>query len=320
MKKVGAILLAVIAIFASPWFGATNLWSTFPWVPGEVSSQIFFSIRLPRVVLAALCGAALAAAGMVFQGIFRNALACPYTLGVSTGAAFGAAVSMRLGLVGLWGLGSSLFAMFGALATVVAVGAFARRTGVAGMLLLGIVVSLFFSSLIVLLQYMSDYHGLFRLVRWLMGGLETVGWSSVLQVLPFIFLGLAAIFIYARDLDSIALSDELAASRGIQVKQVRGRLFVAVSLMVGAVVSVAGPIGFIGIMVPHFCRPLVGFGHRGQLFWNCLLGAAFLAFCDSVGRAIIPPFEIPVGVIMALLGAPFFLWVLVAKRGSSVLR
>jgi iron complex transport system permease protein len=320
MKKIGAIFLAVLALFASPWFGATNLWATFPWATGEVGSQIFFSIRLPRVFLAALCGAALAAAGMVFQGIFRNALACPYTLGVSTGAAFGAALSMRLGLVGLWGLGSSLFAMFGALLTVVAVGSFARRTGVAGMLLLGIVVSLFFSSLIVLLQYMSDYHGLFRLVRWLMGGLETVGWSSVLQVLPFVFLGLAVIFVYARDLDNIALSDELAASRGIQVKQVRGRLFVAVSLMVGAIVSVAGPIGFIGIMVPHFCRPLVGFGHRDQLFWNCLLGAAFLAFCDSVGRALIPPFEIPVGVIMALLGAPFFLWVLVAKRGSAVLR
>jgi iron complex transport system permease protein len=314
MKKVCAFCLAIAILLVCPWIGAVDVFSSWPWSENDTAARIFFELRLPRVCLAALAGAALAASGMVFQGIFRNALACPYTLGVSTGAAFGAALAQRFAWMGLWGIGQSFFAMCGALSTVLLIALFSKRAQVSAMLLLGIVISLFFSSLIVLLQYLSDYHGLFRMIRWLMGGVETVGWASVYQTLPFVLMGLIILWVLSKPLDLISLGDDFAASKGVAVARDRMILFIAASLMTGAVVSVCGPIGFIGIMIPHFTRNSTYFGHRQQLGWNILYGAAFLALCDSIGRTIIPPFEIPVGVIMALLGAPFFLWLLLSRR------
>ncbi|MBX7145546.1 MAG: iron ABC transporter permease [Oligoflexia bacterium] len=316
MKRALLFLCAIIGLLVSPMLGAQSIPFAALWDWSDpVSHQILFDMRFPRVVLAALAGAALSAGGLVFQGVFQNPLACPYTLGVSTGAAFGAALALRAGSLGIASLGVTCCSFLGALFTVTFVALLGRRQSSVGMLLAGVVVSLFFSSLIVLLQYLSDYEGLFRIVRWLMGGLETVGWEACAQVAPFVVVGLGIVFVLARDLDNLMLGDELAASRGIDVSTSRALLFLATSAMVGGVVSVCGPIGFVGIMVPHICRLLVGGTSRALLCWNVLLGAGFLAFCDALGRVALSPFEIPVGVITALLGGPFFLILLLRRQG-----
>lgn len=315
MKRIVLLLFILLGLLLSPFIGVqpisfSTLWSN----QDPLSYQILWQMRIPRVLLAALAGAALSVGGVVFQGLFRNSLACPYTLGVSTGAAFGATIALRGLGFGVASFGVTGSAFIGAALTVVVVSLLGRKQSGEGMLLAGVIVSLFFSSLIVLFQYLSDYEGLFRIVRWLMGGLETVGWQASLQALPFVMLGLLVVFILARDLDNIMLGDELAASRGINVETVRLLLFLAISAMVGGVVSVCGPIGFVGIMVPHFCRVLVGGNHRSLFWWNAALGASFLAFCDALGRFVLSPFELPVGVITALLGGPFFLILLLRRQ------
>lgn len=326
MKR--AILFSFCAALCvlCPFLGATGVpWSVAldPFRSGGLDAtvyQIFWDIRVPRVCLGLLCGSALAVGGLVFQGLFRNYLACPFTLGVSTGAAFGAAFYFWLGLsfVFLGVSGSSLFAFFGALITIFSVYALSAGLASSAMLLAGVVVSFFFSSLIVFLQYVSDFQGMFKIMRWLMGGFETVGWNSVTSIFPFVLLGLSIVRFLERDLDLLSLGDELAASRGTSVSRVRFALFLATSLMVGGVVSVCGPIGFVGIMVPHICRQLLGFGTRGLTVASAVLGGAFLALCDTVGRSVVPPYEIPVGVITALLGGPFFLWILLRARVSGL--
>ena len=319
------VVLCVLLLAACPFVGMTPIPLSVILHPLEPAPDtqsaytIFWEIRLPRVALAFLAGAALSVGGLVFQGIFRNYLACPFTLGVSTGAAFGAALYYRLGLPFLFlGLsGASLSAFGGALGTVFFVYAISAGMGAASMLLAGVVMSFFFSSLIIFLQYISDYQGMFRIMRWLMGGFEAVGWANVAAVLPFVVLGLVLVRFSERGLDLLTLGDSLAASRGVEVQRLRKLLFVATSLMVGGVVSVCGPVGFVGIMVPHGCRLLFGSRMSGMSLLAALLGGTFLVLCDAVGRILIPPFEIPVGVITALLGGPFFLWILLSHRTGT---
>ncbi len=317
-------LLCLMVLVVCPFLGMTAipeqvLWHPFATTPElQSASTIFWDIRLPRVTLAFLAGAALSVGGLVFQGIFRNFLACPFTLGVSTGAAFGAALYFRLGLPFLFlGLsGASLSAFGGALGTVLFIYAISAGMSAASMLLAGIVMSFFFSSLIIFLQYISDYQGMFRIMRWLMGGFETVGWANVIGVLPFVVCGLLIVRTAERGLDLLTLGDSLAASRGVQVSRLRMLLFIATSLMVGGVVSVCGPVGFVGIMVPHACRMVFGTRVSGMSMLAGLLGGTFLALCDSLGRVLVPPFEVPVGVITALLGGPFFLWIMLSRRSN----
>ncbi len=291
---------------------------------GQLSStterQIFWSIRVPRVCLSFLAGAALAVSGMVFQAIFRNILADPFTLGVASGSAFGASLAYRLGLsVGLvWLSGTAMCSFLGALATmflVVLIAAPSKGFSASGMLLGGVIVGFFFSSLILLMQYLSDFSQVFRITRWLMGSLDTVGFEPLYGVAPFIVLGILVVFFMGRELDLLALGDELAISRGLNVVRSRFMFFIATSLMVAGVVAVCGPIGFVGLVVPYVCRSLWGYSHRQITLCAILFGGAFLTLCDTVARTIIAPSELPVGVITALLGGPFFLWVL--RRNSS---
>lgn len=322
MKRLLLTIGCIILVVLCPFVGLTSIPLESVLSPGEGSDTaagtIFWNMRAPRVLLALFTGAALSVGGLVFQGVFRNFLACPFTLGVSSGAAFGAALYFRLGIPFLIGglSGATLFAFAGALGTVLFVYYCSRAMSAASMLLAGVVMSFFFSSLIVFLQYVSDYQGMFRIMRWLMGGFETVGWSGVMTVIPIVVLGIIVVRIYERDLDLLTLGDDLAASRGTNVQKSRMVLFLATSLMVGAVVSVCGPIGFVGIMVPHACRLVFGSRNSGLSLITALLGGSFLAVCDSVGRIVIPPFEVPVGVITALLGAPFFLWILIRRRNE----
>jgi iron complex transport system permease protein len=283
--------------------------------PDDPAAMIFWEIRLPRAFLGWIAGAGLAVGGMVFQAIFRNALAEPFTLGVSSGAALGAAICVRLGLdLSLFGLSSAAVGgMGGALAAIAIVYGLTRlRTGfsTATMLLAGVAVSFFFGSLILLVQYTADFHDTFRILRWMMGGLQMVGFDASLRVAPAVAIVVVIAWLLTGELDLLTLGDEMAISRGVAAARIKTILFFGVSLMVGVIVSLCGPIGFVGLMAPHICRLLVGPDHRRLLPASLLFGGAFLATCDTAARTLVAPAELPVGIFTSLLGGPFFLWLL----------
>jgi iron complex transport system permease protein len=290
-------------------------------LPMEGRQEILWRIRVPRVCLGLAAGAALATSGMAFQAMFRNALATPYTLGVSSGASLGAALYMRAALrldaAGIDGV--SLAALGGAVVSTMLVYGLTRLSrafSTATLLLAGVATSFSFTSLILLTQYTSDVTTSFRVGRWLMGGLEVVGFEPVWQVLPFAVFGLVAVTVLTREMDLLLVGEDLAATRGVPVEHVKRLLFFAVSIMVGGVTAVCGPIGFVGLIVPHIGRLLVGGHHRFLAPFSILGGAAFLVTCDTAARVAIAPVDVPVGSITALVGGPFFLTLLLWGRAN----
>ena len=284
-----------------------------------ITRDILLRIRLPRTLLGALSGASLALGGLAFQAIFRNPLATPFTLGVSSGAAFGATLVIYLGAAALsFIVALQVFgALGGALISIFLVYFFTRSRGgfsTHTMLLAGVAVNFFFSSLILLIQYMTDIEGSFRIIRWLMGGIETVGYESSLFLAPWVVIGAGLILWKSRELDLVILGEDIAVSRGVDVERLKKIVFFAVSVMTAAVVAKCGPIGFVGMMVPHICRLIVGAEHVRLAPVTCLFGGAFLCLCDVFARTVAYPAEIPLGVITALLGGPFFLWLLLENR------
>ncbi len=283
--------------------------------PRGDEARLFFDWRMPRCVTAFLVGAALSLAGLVFQAMFRNPLATPYTLGVSGGASFGAVVALQFGVAGsvLGHAAVQSSAFMGALLSVAIVyGTFRlkRRASVTTMLLAGVGCSFFFSSLIMLLQYVSDPSKTIQTLYWMMGGIFVTGFGDALQLVPALIIGVGATVFLAKELDVMLLGDEISASRGVNIDKVRNILFLTVSLMTAAVVSLCGPIGFVGMMIPHACRLLLGPLHRRLVPASIAVGGVFLLCCDVIARTVISPAEIPVGVITSLFGAPFLLLLL----------
>lgn len=330
MKRRGALVLGLLALLWLAVLVAAPLVGSQPVGLGEVLAAeptavvIVWQIRLPRVLLALAAGGALALAGVGFQTLFRNPLAEPYTLGVATGAALGAVVALRFAdpatLAGFSVVAVASFA--GALgATALVVGMAWRRRGVetggvetGTLLLAGVAVSLSASAIILFLQYLSDATQTFRMVRWMMGGLSVVGYRDVLWVTPWVVAGAAVLLALRWDLNQLLTGEELAAGRGVDVSRLRLIVLGVTSLMVGALVAVTGPIGFVGLMVPHLLRRLVGHDHLLLAPAALLGGGAFLALCDLAARTVMAPAQIPVGVLTALLGGPFFLWLLLGRR------
>lgn len=316
----GFALLAALTLVLAPFVGGTALpWEVVTGGGTAAEEMIFWKLRVPQVLVAFIAGAGLALSGMTFQALFRNPLATPFTLGVASGAALGAAIYVYSGIdLGIPGLsGISVFAFVGALGAISLVyGLTATRRGLstAGVLLAGVAVSFFCSSLLMFIQYISKMGHSVRILHWLMGGLNVFGAEQIFQVLPFVVVGSAVILFLGRELNLLLVGEDIAASRGVAVKQVKLALFAVTSLTVAGVVAVCGPIGFVGMMVPHIVRLLVGADHR-VLGPACLLfGGTFLVLCDRLGRVVVAPADVPVGVITALLGGPFFLWLLL-RRG-----
>lgn len=319
------LVLAIIVLSGAPMVGMRTVPVSAILHPasGGMESDIFWKIRIPRVCISFLAGAALAVSGMAFQAMFRNPLATPFTLGVASGASLGAAIYVRLGLVfsvlGISGISISAFS--GAILSIMLVYGLTRaRRGFSTttMLLAGVAISFFFSSVILFTQYMSDFTHSFRILRWLMGGLEVVGFESVLNMAPFVISGSAIILYMTHELNLMMTGEEIATSRGVSVWKTKRILFFATSLMVGGVVAICGPIGFVGMMVPHICRLLIGADHRYLTPATLLFGGVFLTLCDMLARTLIAPAEIPVGIITALLGGPFFVWLLLGKSSSKM--
>jgi iron complex transport system permease protein len=280
---------------------------------GRSAEVIVFQLRLPRVLLAAIVGAALAASGMVFQGLFRNALADPAIIGVSSGAALAAViVIVTIGAGSLGALALPLAAFLGAMLTALAVYRLARigpTVHVATLLLAGIAVAAVVSSLMSLVMSFSG-EDIRDIYAWLLGGLVAQGWRSVAIVLPVVVMGVAGAAVVAHELNLVALGEERAAQLGVEVDRLKRRAIAVGALLAAAAVSVAGVIGFVGLMTPHLLRPIVGADHRRLLPASLLGGATLLVLADLVARTIIAPSELPVGVVTALLGGPFFLYLL----------
>jgi len=284
---------------------------------------ILFGTRLPRVALALVTGASLAMAGAAMQALLRNPLASPFTLGVASGGTFGAALAIYVGVAATAFKvpGTVLSAFVLSLATIGLVWALAYRRGrlTTGMLLLaGVSVNFLFGALVLLLQYMSDFEQSFALIRWMMGSLDTVGYDSFWGIAPALVIAAIVLFRYARAFNLMALGDEAAITSGVNVRRLELAGFVASGLLAGAAVSQVGPIGFVGLMIPHGVRMLAGPDYRLVLPGSMLAGAGFLVLCDLVSRIVLAPAELPPGIITAILGAPFFLWLLRARAREMV--
>ncbi len=318
LKLGGLAVVWLVALVVAALLGEHSLdWSRLL-ESSSPDAVIFWHIRVPRVLLALLAGGALAAAGVAFQTLFRNPLAEPYTLGVASGAALGAVAAIELGAgataFGLPLVGVSSFTGAGLVSVLVLGLAARRRFTTSTLLLAGIAVSLTCSALILFVQYRADFTESFRMVRWMMGGLAVVGYREVLWLAPWVALGLAVLAGLRWDLNLLLTGEEVAASRGVDLSRLRWLVLIAASAMVGALVAVVGPIGFVGLIVPHVLRRWLGHDHLVLLPACVLGGGAFLALCDLVGRLVIAPSELPVGVVTALLGGPFFLWLLLTRR------
>lgn len=286
----------------------------------NVDAQIFLVARMPRVLSGALVGAALAAAGVVFQAILRNPLATPFTLGVSAGASLGATLAIVSGIAISVGPLSAvpLASLAGAAVAAAVVYRLATLQGRAMsttvLLLAGVTLNSLFSALIMFVQYLADFAQVYRATRWLMGDLDVGSFTPILAALPLTAVAFALFALLPSSLNLLSVGADTAATRGVDVARTQRLAFVGASLATSAAVSLAGPIGFIGIIVPHLVRLMVGVDHRIVLPASALFGAAFLVACDVVARTILAPIEVPVGVVTAMLGGPFFLWLLIRKN------
>jgi iron complex transport system permease protein len=290
----------------------------------EVARAVFLKLRLPRVVMAGLIGATLAAVGAALQAMFRNPLAEPLTLGVSGGGALGASLAIALG----WGIrfgGTPLVfvaAFIGALASVGVVYRLARAGSAlspGSLLLAGIVVNLVANAGVLTIQYTADQSRSLQILRWLIGTLDVVGFSLVWQMLAFLIPGWIILLLIARDLQLLAVDEEAATSLGVNVRRTERIVYLTSSLLVGVTVAVGGSIGFVGLVVPHMVRLLFGQDVRFALPCSLLFGAAFLMVADALARTVLGETELPVGAITATLGGPFFLWLMKRQQRYSVL-
>jgi len=316
--------LAIATCLLAPLVGSTRISlarvfdRSIPFVD-NVDAQIFFVARMPRVVTGAVVGATLASAGVVMQALLHNPLATPFTLGVSAGAALGAILAITVGGAVASGVLSPvpMASLIGALIASAIVYGLATRPGrtmsTSILLLAGVTLNSFFSALILFVQYMSDFTQTYRTVRWLMGDLDVGSFEPVVASLPLVIVAFAMFALLQRSLNLLSVGVDAASTRGVDVGRTQRLAFLSASLATSAAVSLAGPIGFVGIVVPHLVRLMVGVDHRVVLPASALFGASFLVACDLVARTVLAPVEVPVGVVTAMLGGPFFLWLLVRK-------
>jgi iron complex transport system permease protein len=312
-------VLGLVVLLVTPFVGMQTITPAMLWSPESsgMEMKIFWHLRVPRTLTAFLVGAALSLSGLTFQAMFCNPLATPFTLGIAGGAALGAAVYIRLGLAfAILGLsGQTLSAFAGAVLVILLVHGLSRLRrdfSMAAILLAGVAISFFCSSFILFIQYLSGFAHLFQITRWLMGELAVTGFAAVRELAPLVLFGSVIILGMGRELNLLTTGEELAVSRGLNLRRARNILFFTTSLMIGGIVARCGPIGFVGMMAPHICRLLIGADHRLLIPATFLFGGSFLTLCDTLARVLIAPAEMPVGVITALLGGPFFVWLLIS--------
>lgn len=323
---LACVLLAIVAplvgVVQDPTGWRLELLGADALNPASLDHQIL-AIRLPRVVAALVAGAALAGAGCALQALLRNPLAEPFTLGISSGSSLAAVLAIRIGAEQIFGhTAIGLAALLGALATMFTIWRLAevgRQLPPATLILAGVAISMFCSSISVLVQYTSDFTDVERMLRWMMGGLDAVRLQWAIAASVPVAASLLVLVWYGREMNALAGGSEAAASVGVAVARTEVVLFFVSSLLVGSAIAIVGPIGFIGLVVPHALRAIAGPDHRVLIPASMFSGAAALVLCDTIARTIIPLNHLPTGAVTAVLGVPFFFAILLAhKRRASL--
>ncbi len=317
-------LFAVSAILGLTWGeGATNLWGIDIFHPEPIVATILWEIRLPRLLTSAACGALLAGAGVLSQGLFRNPLAEPSVLGTTSGATASVAFAHLIGVAFASWWVVPAFAVVGALASTLAIlGLVSLRVfrSLDFLLLAGFAMTAMlsaFASLMISLT-IHDYQKMQAMFYWLMGGFNGKGWEHLITLLPCLCLGSIGAWMIAPKLDVLMLGEEVSASLGIDLVSLRKSVVVLIALMVGGAIAAAGGISFVGLVIPHLTRVIFGPAHKKLFVWSMINGASLLMLADLAARAAIAPEELQVGVITAALGAPFFLFILIQKPKGSL--
>jgi len=291
-----------------------------PFDVSQTAQVIIMQIRFPRVICGALVGAALATAGVIYQGIFRNPMADPYVIGAMSGASLGSALVIVLGVgIALLGVNTlQIFAFVGSLVTVLLVYTISRsgsRVPVTMLLLTGVAVTYFQSAIVTFLQVIASDRLLHGLTFWLIGSLApTENWTKVWSILPLIVVGIIISYLYSRDLNILALGEDQAQHLGVDIERVKRILLICGALLTAAAVSISGLIGFVGLIIPHLTRVVVGPDHRVLLPTAAVIGSSFLMICDAIARVVMGSGEAPVGVITAVAGGPFFIYLLRRRK------
>ena len=288
---------------------------------GSAEYSILLDIRLPRIILGFAIGGALSIAGVILQAMFHNPLVEPYTLGISGGAALGASLCITLRLSRF--LPDTALPLSGFVGTclvilpIYLVNMRKKMLNVHGLLLTGVMISFISSSLVILILAISRTEDLHSIVFWIMGSLEEPSWVLIMIAFFVSLLCLALSYFFSIDMNALSLGEEEAVHLGIDTERIKKRLFLIASLLTGVSVAVSGLIGFVGLIIPHFVRMLVGYDHRLLLIVSFLSGAGFLILCDTIARTVISPIELPVGVITGILGGSIFVYVLNKKMFSQ---
>ena len=321
MRSLLLLILFTSLALLSPFVGAVELRVSDILDPSHLSHQIFFEIRLPRMMLGFFGGMILALGGLVFQTLFRNALMTPYTLGISSGAVLGAGLAIKLGIgFVVFGISAvSLFGFLGALATLgllLYLARFLQNSHSESLLLLGIALSLFFTSALMILFYLGNSVQNDMLLRFTMGSLSILGYREPLIVMFLSIIILLVLFLYRFELSLLGLSDEGAMLRGVDTKRVTITLLLILSLGVGVLVSITGPIGFVGLIIPHIVSKIYPSSIQHRMGKTALFGGFFLLFCDTIARSLTTQSELPIGIVTALIGGPFFIY-LILSRGRK---
>ncbi|WP_342539189.1 MULTISPECIES: iron ABC transporter permease [unclassified Sporosarcina] len=324
-KSSVAYIVSAAALLVAVWLGVSIGSVKIPistlWNAGAdaTATNILWKIRMPRVVLAGLVGASLAISGAAFQGLLKNPLADPYTLGVSSGASVGAVMTLFFGIsipfLGTYTL--PIFSMVGAALTMFLVLGFARLVDRAmrmeTIILTGIIFGSFLGSVLSLMIALTGEE-LRQIIGWLLGSVSMRGWNYITMILPFVVVGSFMLWLNRRELNAMLFGEERAHHLGVNVKRRKFAILIGGSILTGSAVAVSGTIGFVGLVVPHMTRLLWGSDHRHLLTLSFMNGATLLIICDLIARTIISPTELPVGVITAFIGAPVFAFIFYKQR------
>ena len=315
-----AVLFFVLALVLTPLIGSSGATLSRAWAGLSPDKEILFQVRLPRVLLAGLAGGALALAGVVFQALLRDALATPYTLGVQSGAALGAVIAICFGwrTVG-WFPAVWISGFIGAAITimiVVGIASEGRRMSSFTLLLTGVTINSICMAGILFLHYTAGFTQSFTIVRWLMGGIDSLPYPTLGVLAVGVAVGVGFAVMKSNQLNLLSVGEDWAATRGVQLSSLMLICYLLGSFLTASITALTGPIGFIGLIVPHALRMVVGADHRLLVPTSFCVGGGFLMLCDTVARTALAPTEIPVGVMTAMLGGPFFIWLLRSGRRS----
>ena len=313
------IWLALIGVLIlSPFIGAVHLDLNAIFDANSLTHTIFFDLRIPRVLFAFFAGVILALSGLLFQTLFRNALMTPYTLGISSGAVLGAGIAIKLGLGSIFfGIAAiSLFGFLGAMITVfllIYLSQFLRSSQHESLLLLGIALSLFYTSALMIVFYLGDAMQNDMLIRFTMGSLSVIGWNNPILLGVITLILFVSIYLYRFELQLLSISESQASLKGVNAKKTTLILLMVSSLGIGTLVSISGPIGFVGLIVPHIVAKLYPVTVSHRIIKTALFGGFFLVLCDTITRSLQTQSELPIGIVTALIGGPFFIYLIISR-------